>query len=114
MRSNAVPRSASAPLEDSTGASHIVEGGVRVEMVKIESAPIFKVGSSSKTRSSARSCRCRAVSVDRSIAVSRALCLYNGHFVANLTSRKSPKNLKPDRASALAGRGPAILLLRAA
>jgi len=42
MRSNAVPRSASAPLEDSTGASHIVEGGVRVEMVKIESAPISK------------------------------------------------------------------------
>ena len=42
MRSNAVPRSASAPLEDSTGATHIVEGGVRVEMVKIESAPISK------------------------------------------------------------------------
>jgi len=39
MRSNAVPRSASAPLEDSTGASHVVDGGVRVEMAKIESDP---------------------------------------------------------------------------
>jgi len=42
MRSNAVPRSASAPLEDSTGASHVVDGGVRVEMAKIELTPISK------------------------------------------------------------------------
>jgi len=47
----------------------------------------------------ARSCRCRAVSVDRSIAVSQERCLCDGHFVANLrptgaASRKCPKNLK--------------------
>ena len=42
-----------------------------------------KIGSSNET-SSARSCRCRAVSVDRSIAVSRERCLCNGHFIANV------------------------------
>jgi len=47
-----VPRSAGAALEDSTGASHVAEGGVRVEMMKIESDPNF------------RSCRCRAGSVE--------------------------------------------------
>ena len=35
---------------------------------------------------SARRCRCHAVSVDRSIAVSRERCLCDGHFVANLRS----------------------------
>ena len=86
MRSTAVPRSASAPLEDSPGASHVAAAGVRVEMMKIESDPsfhaatnlevglvlhfgkkarfyrvFFEIGSSSETSSSARSCGCRAV-----------------------------------------------------
>ena len=37
-----VLRSASAPLEERTGASHVAEAGVRVEMMKIESDPNFK------------------------------------------------------------------------
>ena len=34
-----MPRSASALLEDRTGASHVAEAGVRAEMMKIESDP---------------------------------------------------------------------------
>jgi len=41
VRSKAVPRSASAPLEDSTGASHVAEADVRVEMMKIESDQVW-------------------------------------------------------------------------
>ena len=41
MCSKAVTHPASAPLEDSTGASHVAEAGVRVEMMKIESDPNF-------------------------------------------------------------------------
>ena len=41
LRSKAAPSNASAPLEDSPGASHITEAGVRVEMMKIESDPNF-------------------------------------------------------------------------
>ena len=58
-----VPRIASAPLEDRTGESHVAEAGVPVEMMKIESDPISKIGSSKGT-GSARSCRRRPVSVD--------------------------------------------------
>ena len=98
MRSNALPRSASAPLEDSTGASHVVEGGVCVEMVKIESDPNFKIGPSNETSSSARSCRCRAVSVDRSIAVSRERCPVmgssSGYRIAEM--HEEPKKKAPD------------------
>jgi hypothetical protein len=43
--------------------------GVRVEKMKNESDPI------SNETNRARSCRCRPVSVDRSIAVSREGCL---------------------------------------
>ena len=34
-----MPRSASARLEGSTGASHVAEAGARVEMMRIESDP---------------------------------------------------------------------------
>ena len=98
MRSNAVPRSASAPFEDSTGASHVVEGGVRVEIVKIESDPNFNIGSSSET-SSARSCRCRAVQSTVQLPFPE-----NGASLTGISSptfrpmgaasRKSPKNPK--------------------
>ena len=35
---------ASASLENNTGASHVAEAGVRVEMMKIESDPNFLAG----------------------------------------------------------------------
>jgi len=40
VRSKAVARRASAPLEDSLDASHVADAGVRVEIMKIESDPI--------------------------------------------------------------------------
>jgi hypothetical protein len=63
---------------------------------RASTASSSRIGSSKET-SGARSCRCRAVSVDRSIAVSRERCLCDGHFVANLrptgaASRKCPTN----------------------
>ena len=36
-----MPGSASPPLENSTGASHVAEAGVRMEMMKMESDPNF-------------------------------------------------------------------------
>ena len=45
-----------------------------------------KIGSSNET-SSACSCRCRAVSVDRSIAVSRERCLCDEQSIANVDRR---------------------------
>ena len=98
MRSNAVPRSASAPLEDSTGASHVVDGGVRVEMAKIELTPISKSVQATKPAAVPVVAVAVPFQSNRSIAVSRARCLCDGHFVANLrpmgaASRKSRKNL---------------------
>jgi hypothetical protein len=63
---------------------------------RASTASSSRIGSSKET-SGARSCRCRAGSVDRSIAVSRERCLCDGHFVANLrptgaASRKCPTN----------------------
>ena len=40
----------------------------------------FEIGSGNETSSSARTCRCRAVSVGRSIAVSQEGCLCDGRF----------------------------------
>ena len=41
FESGATQRERTAPLEDSTGASHVAEAGLRVAMMKIESDPNF-------------------------------------------------------------------------
>ena len=70
----------------------------RLEKKRASIASSSKIGSRNETSSRARSCRCRAVSVNRAIAVSRERGLCDRHFVANLrpmgaASRKSRKNL---------------------